>query len=265
MMKFTLVLYVMFISSLYGETVQDFIPIIATPDHSTQKRIKQKEDKVLELDTQKLWSEYEKWKKLNISTYVYVCKANNNVYELIFVSDNHFVKSMNIRDIENENIFTLKKVEEIHNSQDRLLKRRRFRFNISNLHYYLLYGKYDLLNGLSSVYKNFNFFLEYDKKFHYLSTINVIHGENIAYPKDISPIVIYSYGLFLLPKETEYTDDVVKKILNKYEEAWECEKKLLAFEKINNEHNLTLLEKAVGKEKLECLDRYLAWDENGLK
>jgi len=247
---------------LYADGRQGFTLSVTIPSNNIQKRIKQKEGKVLKLDTQKLWRQYENWKKLNTGTYVYICKAHGRIDELIFVYANHIVKSMHISNIEKKNIFTLKKVEEISKSKDRLLRRKRFRYIVSNLHEYLLQGKYDLLSGLSSVYKNFNFFLEYDKKFYYLSAVNVTHGKNIEYPTDISPIVIYSYGLLMLPKDTKYTNKVIEKILNKYKQAWECEKKLLAAKRINNEQNLTMLEKAVGKEKLQCLDKYLVWDEN---
>ena len=260
---------VLFSLFLYSKYV-NFIPPKLEDEHRNYVQInksivKRIEEKVLKLDTQKLWRQYENWKKLNTGTYVYLCKAHGHIDELIFVYANHIVKSMNIANIEKKNIFTLKKVEEISKSKDRLLRRKRFRYIVSGLHEYLLQGKYDLLSGLSSVYKNFNFFLEYDKKFHYLSAVNVTHGENIVYPTDISPIIIYSYGLLMLPKETKYTDKVVEKILSKYEQAWECEKKLLTSKKIKSEQNLTMLEKAVGKEKLECLDKYLIWDENEQK
>ena len=39
---------------------------------------------------------------------------------------------------------------------------------------------------------------------------------------------------------------------------------ILSFYK-RDKNNLTILERRVGKEKLECLDKYLVWDENELK
>ena len=247
------------------EAKQGFALTITIADKNIQKRVKKTEKKFLKPDTQKLWRQYESWQKLNTGTYVYLCKAHGHIDELIFVHANHIVKSMNLANINKNNIFTLKKVEEISKSKDRLLERRCFRYIVSSLDEYLLQGKYDIVSRLSSTsnaHSKFNFFLEYDKKFYYLSVINITHAKHIIYQTDVSTVMIYSYGLLMLPKETKYTDKVVEKILNKYKQAWKCEKKLLTSKKTNNEQNLTLLEKAVGKEKLECLDKYLVWDEN---
>ena len=114
--------------------------------------------------------------------------------------------------------------------------------------------------------------VSYSKKNNYIAAIefkrihNIVNCKARPRPTDTAnEWHIYSYGLLMLPKETEYTDKVIQKILNKYKQAWKCEKKLLTSKKANNEQKLTLLEKTVGKEKLECLDKYLVWDENASK
>jgi len=217
---------------------------------------------------------YERWKKYNTGTYVYICSSTTlrNLEIIIFIYQNKVVNYMQFSEIQNRNAYKIH--TDINLEKTILTRNNRFFRSANNVNYYLMDGRFKELS-ISS--ENLEYYdcsildVLIDKKYNYLSAIEFkkIYNKickSRPKPKDkVNQWHIYSYGFLMLPKGTEYTDKVVEKILNKYEQAWKCEKKLLTSKKINDEQNLTLLEKAIGKEKLECLDKYLIWDEDESK
>ncbi len=213
------------------------------------------------INTEKLWKQYDKWNAVNTGTYTYLCKTNTNggIYRLLFIKNKKILKSLKILRKRKPN-FDIQYIDNSNKTVNILTKRKKFYYNAKDIDFYLLSKRfYQLSNGLSKEYNYFDVDIEYSKKYNYISHMNVTHRELIEYATDISPIIINSYGLLMLPKDIEFTEDIVKKIFKKYRQAWECENQMLKSNKLQSDNNLTLLEKAVGKERLECLDKYLVW------
>jgi len=221
---------------------------------------------------------YEKWKKDNTGTYVCIGKPTftNASKAMHFIKNNSIVKYVELGNLKYK---TNADVQDINN-----VKMKEDIFNIPAIPK----SSYCLIDNIfkkalvdlpkSSEYDCLEYDLIFDTNYNYITALRLGRVQKVDYinkrkyfvpcerrPKPLHSdkgFFVHIYGLMMLPKETKYTDRVVEKILSKYEQAWECEKKLLASKKIKSEQNLTMLEKAVGKEKLECLDKYLIWDEN---
>ena len=217
-----------------------------------------------QLNIENIKRHQRQWNKHNTGTYVYVY----NNFLLLFIENDKVKKSL-ILSYDKNDIFSIKLVKNATQTKQYLMKKLRFNNLFHRLDNYILNKRFiDAKNDNwhTQCYCNrYVLHLEYDKKYGFITSFMETKPKKCIYERNTIhdfPSKRFSYGLLMLPKETEYTDKVVKKILNKYKQAWECEKKLLASKKTNNEQNLTMLEKAVGKEKLECLNKYLVWDEN---
>ena len=212
---------------------------------------------------------HTRWKKYNTGTYVYVCNSTTlrNLEIIIFCYEDKvvgYVKFAEIQNRKSHKIYT-----DINSEKTILTRNNRFFRSAYNLDYYLIDSRFKELSIKPENLKHYDcriLDVSYSKKNNYIATIEFKKIRNCkARPRPTDTAnewYIYSYGLLMLPKGTVYTEKVIQNILDRYKQAWECEKRLLASKKTNDEQNLTLLEKAVGKEKLECLDRYLVWDEN---
>ena len=215
---------------------------------------------------------YTRWKKYNTGTYVYICNSTTlrNLEVIIFCYEHKVVGYVQFTKIQNRKSH---KIYTDFNSEKTILTRNnRFFRSAHNLDYYLIDSRFKELSIKPENLKHYDcriLDVSYSKKNNYIAAIEFKKIRNCkARPRPTDTAnewYIYSYGLLMLPKGTVYTEKVIQEILDRYKKAWECEKRLLASKKTNDEQNLTLLEKAVGKEKLECLDRYLVWDENGSK
>jgi len=220
------------------------------------------------LDEKLVNVQQEKWNKLNTGTYTYL--YNNSI--LLFVENNKVKKSLVLHSHKVIDEFITKLIQNRNQTKKYLMKKLRFYNLLSSIDDYLIDRRFITVmhgNWHTKCYCNrYEIQIEYSGKYGHITSLVEIKPKKCIYERHNIhdfPSQRYSYGLLMLSKETKYTDKVVEKILNKYEKAWKCEKKLLASKKTNNEQNLTLLEKAVGKEKLECLDKYLVWDENESK
>ena len=226
---------------------------------------------------------YAKWKKYNTGTYVCIAKSTftDDDYAIHFIKNNTIVKYLALEDPKYISRFNVKDIDTL------ALKKDVFDTPvIPNSSYCIIDNIFkkaleDLPN--SPEYDCLEYNLQFDKNNRYIRVlklgrvekVDTIHHRKYYVPckRRVQPLIFYGKkevlihidGLMMLPRGTKYTNQVIEKILTKYKQAMECKKRLLDSKKTNDEQNLTLLEKAVGKEKLECLDRYLVWDENGSK
>ncbi len=254
-------------ANLYKQYYNKIEDTRQTNEHRNKEKNKRKIDYVplkINFNKNEVKEVYEKWKEYNTGTYVYICDSTTlrGSKFLIYVKKNRIVGNTPLK----SNMMSTMSLK--HN---RLTRNNRFFLSAKNTEFYLINERFEkTLNN----FKNIEFYdcrilnLAFDKSKMYISllglmSLNPYQCNSRLRPTDVANSwYVYSYGLLMLPKDTKYTDKVIEKILDKYKQAWECEKKLLASKRINNEQNLTMLEKAVGKEKLECLDEYLVWDEN---
>jgi hypothetical protein len=251
-------LYVIYIQAETLDTFQVVIPKLPLVYN----------DAYYEFNKNILRKQYTKWEKHNTGRYIYILDGNNTssqLYELkkkiIFVSYDSLEWSIDLHDIgdKRDNIknhyyptkYTKNKNMRCGTS---LLKRKLFNESLA------LDYRFPIKRHLrkSHLCKKIKLKHEYDVKYGYVS----FEEEQCIGTPNLNTRVNYAYGLLLLPKNEKYTDKVINKILDKYKKAFECERKMKQFKKEQNYSNLTMLEKAVGKEKLECLDKYLVWDEN---
>ena len=196
-------------------------------------------------------------------TYVYVCDVFPARKCLIFIKNNQVVQSIPIeknRELFSTNInLMLKDIEDYYATRKRLTQKFRGKYVIRNISIYLMKGKVDFLQDFSNSHHNFKFYIEFNKQYGYISTLELNRPiEGRMTPDLFYGMSMYSYGLLTLPKETKYTDKVVQKILDKYNKAWECEDEKPQKKSTKNDTNL---ERIVGREKLKCLEN-LVWDEN---
>jgi hypothetical protein len=246
-----------------------------TNEHRNKEKNKKKIDYVplkINFNKNEVKEVYEKWQKYNTGTYVYVSDSTTlrDSKFLIYVKKNRVVGyTPYLATSLKSNMISTMNLK--HNM---LTRNNRFFLSAKNTEFYLIDKRFE--KALKN-FKNIEFYdcrilnLAFDKSKMYISllglmSLNPYMCNSRLRPKDVANSwYVHSYGLLMLPKETEYTEDLVQKTLNKYKQAWECEKKLLASKRINNEQKLTLLEKKVGKKKLECLEKYLVWDKNESK
>jgi len=227
----------------------------------------------LNFELDQLNQEYKIWKKINTGTYTYICQPNTffgrNTKAILFVKNNVIVQRVILPSHRSED-FTLyqtlhlvvdgKENKFLKNRRDRAILRAHLNCNIDEMFNDILSGYFE-----KSRYDNFEIYVKYDTNYSFISTLIVKKIPNKKYySKHSRSWSRYLSSMLMLPKNTQFTDDIVKRILNKYKQTWECEKKLLAARKINNGQNLTMIEKEEEK-KLECLDKYLVWDENETK
>lgn len=215
--------------------------------------------------------QYDKWKKYNTGRYVYILDGNNTSYQLhelknklIFISYNSLELSIDLFDIGDKrdnikNHYYPTKYTEGKKMRCGTSLRKRELFNESLALDYRFPIKRHL--SKSHLCKKIKLEHEYDVKYGYLN----FEEEQCMGVPNFNTKVNYAYGLLLLPENEKYTDMVINKILDKYKKAFECEHKMKQIKKEQNYSNLAMLEKAVGKETLECLDKYLVWDENESK
>lgn len=257
---------VLFFNVLYANSESKYKPLssrsMAINDYPPLK---------MNFNTNEINMVHAKWQKYNTGTYVYVRSSFifQNLGVVIFVYQNKvfgyalFSKSRNREPYKLYTGIDFKKT---------FLKRHGI-FRPESLNSYLIDYRFKdlsiILNNSSPYHYCYTLDVSYSKKKNYIAVIELKEIRNTTTCK-LVPIVrdikrgmyVYSYGLLMLPKETNYTDKVVENILKKYKQAMECEQRLLDAKKTKKIQNLTLLEKAVGKEKIECMDRYLAWDRN---
>ncbi len=213
----------------------------------------------------------KKCKQFIPKTYVYICDISSAGKRLIFIKDNHVIQSIDIHEtslFDRTPIIDIENIRDYNRTKNIITHKRRGAYWIKNLDIYLLSKRFDFLDGFRYTDADIKT-VEINEKYGYLSAIRVIGNRNkVNWVADHrwKYFALYSYGLLLLPDDIEYTKKVTEKILDKYEQAWECtSKKLWGKNRKKNDKkntNLTMLEKFAGKEKLECLDKYLVWDTN---
>jgi len=250
-----------------------------TNEYGNKQKNKKKIDYVplkINFNKNEVQEVYERWQKYNTGTYVYISMPTfaDTFKAIHFVQKNAIIKYVKINNLNDINI------QDTNNLQ--VSKENIFSLVSTDSEDYLIDNIFKkALKKLAKVskYDCFEYSLMFNKNYNYIAALTLGKVQKYDYiskrkyfvpcKSRLKPLVIgkngmnqYIYGLMMLPNNTQFTDDTMRIILNKYKQAWECEKKLLAAKRINNEQNLTMLEKAVGKEKLQCLDKYLVWDEN---
>ncbi|MCF6245336.1 MAG: hypothetical protein L3J43_09900 [Sulfurovum sp.] len=224
-----------------------------------------------EFNEKMLRKQYTKWEKHNTGSYVYILDGNNTSYQLhelknnlIFISNNSLELSIGLLDIGNKrdnmknHYYPLKYTKgKKMRCGTTLVKKELFNKSLA------LDYRFPIKRHLSKSHlcKKIKLEHQYDAKYGYVN----LEEEKCIGASKFNTRVNYAYGLLLLPKNEKYTNNVINKILDKYEKAWVCKEKRKQIKKEQNYSNLSLLEKSVGKEKLECLDKYLVWDENESK
>jgi len=220
------------------------------------------------LDKKLVSIQQKKWNKLNTGTYTYL--YNNSI--LLFVKNNKVKKSLVFHSHKDINRFAIKLIQDRNQTKKYLMKKLRFYNLLSGIDDYLIDKRFITVlddNWYTECYCNrYELQIEYNSKYGYITSLVEIKPKKCIYERRSIhdfPSQRYSYGLLMLSKEIEYTDIVLNKILNKYKQAWKCTGEKLQHKDTRNDSSETMLEKAVGKEKLECLDKYLMWDENESK
>lgn len=213
----------------------------------------------------------KKCKQFIPKTYVYICDTYPGGKRLIFIKDNHVIQSIptSAEDVFDKTpIMNINDIEDYNTTKEAVTRKIRGSYWAKSIDICLLSERFNFLRNFRHETVNIKEAIEVNEKYGYLSVINLARNKDnfqgtILYK--FTHKSIYSYGLLLLPNDIHYTKKVTEKILDKYEQAWKCTGKKLQHKATKNDTNLTLLEKAVGKEKLECLDKYLVWDENESK
>jgi len=196
---------------------------------------------------------YNKWKKYDTGTYTYMYEEAMGIASvLLFVKNGKIVQGVK-RESKKKYYgfpFEMRKKKDLPNyfwGNMMDYNKTMVYLNTSShcfafhrkIDYTLVSNRFEYL--LDKSFENYceilEFWVEYDDKYGYVSSIVEDYPRCKCRTKDLQSNSHVVYELLILPKETEYTDDVVKKIFNKYEQVWKCE------------------------EKLECLDKYLVWDE----
>ena len=213
---------------------------------------------------------YEQWKRYDTGRYVYILDGNVANYplsrlkrKLVFVADHSLEWSVDLRDIEEGKEHIQK-----HSYRIKHTKREQFYCGLSSQSEKFFNDAFSLDNRFPTIQRlsrksrceNKKLEYEYDPIYGYIT----FEEKKCMGIPNYHTTVNYVYGLLLLPENEAYTDKVMHKILDKYKKAFECAKRMEE-RKAKTDTNLTKLEKAVGKAKLECLDRYLVWDENASK
>ena len=204
-------------------------------------------------------------------TYTYMFDTKIGGKRLIFIKNNHVIQSIpsEAEDVFDKTpILKIKNIEDYNTTQEAVTIKGRGFYWVKSIDICLLSERFNFLRNFRKETVDVEEVIEVNEKYGYLSVIGLTrkkyNSQRIILYK-FTHKSIYSYGLLLLPNNIEYTQKVTKKILHKYEQAWKCTGQKLHSTSAKKNTNLTLLEKAVGKEKLECLDKYLVWDENESK
>ena len=214
--------------------------------------------------------QYQKWKKYDTGRYVYILDGNATNYplsrlkrKLVFVADHSLEWSVDLGDIEEgkehiqKHSYHIKQIKSKKLLCGMFLQSQKFSNQLFSLDY-----MFPTVRQLSRRHtcKKIKFEYEFDPLYGYIT----FEEKKCMGIPNYHTTVNYVYGLLLLPENEAYTDKVMHKILDKYKKAFECAKRI-EWRKVKTDTNLTRLEQAVGKERLECLDRYLVWDENASK
>ena len=257
---------------LYADTHSRYIEktIISSEEKKDINTVYEIKPSDLDFDISEVEQAYKKWKVLNTGTYTYICRPHSmmgrNVEAILAVKDDKIVLRMLLTK-------PYSKISVLHHTfhsvqnfspkmrRDGSILRAHLNCNIDDIFNKVLHGYYK-----KSFYDNYKINIKYDTKYGFISDLVAKKlSTKVRLYTDSYSWDIHMYKLLMIPKNVQYTDETLRLILDKYKQTWECEKRLLSSKKTNDEQNLTLLEKAVGKEKLECLDRYLVWDENESK
>jgi len=210
----------------------------------------------------------KKCKQFIPKTYVYICKTYPGGKRLIFIKDNHVIQSIPSREedlFDKTPIMHIKDIEDHNTTKEAVTRKIRGSYWVKSMDICLLSERFNFLRNFRHETVNAKEVIEVNEKYGYLSVIGLTRNKDNFEGTRLYKFThksIYSYGLLLLPNDIQYTKKVTEKILNKYKQAWKCVDKKLHSKAKKNDTNLTLLEKAVGREKLECLDKYLMWNEN---
>jgi len=200
---------------------------------------------------------YNKWKKYDTGTYTYMYEETMGIAPvLLFVKNGKIVQGAK-RESKKKHYgfpFEMRRKKDLPNyfwgnmmGYNKTIvylntSSRRFTFH-RKIDYTLVSKRFEYLldKNFENYCETLEFWVKYDEKYGYVSRILEDYPRCKCRTKSLESNRHSVYGLFMLPKETEYTDEIVQKILNKYEQTWKCEK------------------------KLECLDKYLVWDANESK
>jgi len=180
---------------------------------------------------------YDKWGKFNTGTYVYVCRSSTiRGGDVIFFIKNNYVVKYAVLPYSIKKAFKVKvmKADSVE-SKDTVLYRRRATRWAKDINFYLIDNRFEkALSDLNNPewYDCYEFNINFDTEFPYISTLWL--KEVGKYPQCKSRPArlhthgwsISSYGLMMLPKETEFTNNLVNDILKKYEHVWECTRKV---------------------------------------
>jgi len=212
--------------------------------------------------------QYDKWNKLNTGTYVYIYNDMGQNGRILFVKNGEVQKSIRENCRQEHRGFQLGPYTckyQLRNMVNKDRTEKSFIARRQNKIQYMIDERFksalkrDLSEKKYCIQTEWR--LTYNEKYGYISSLETEKPNCRCTPKPLKYNNYFYYGLLMLPKNTQFTDDVVKKILNKYDKAWECERLILSYYK-RDKSKLTILERRVGREKLECLDKYLVWDEN---
>jgi hypothetical protein len=210
----------------------------------------------------------KKCKRFIPKTYVYICKTYPGGKRLIFIKDNHVIQSIpsKAEDLFDKTpIVYIKDIEDHNTTKEAVTRNIRGSYWSKSIDICLLSERFNFLRNFRYETVNVKEAIEINEKYGYLSVISLTRNKDNFQGTRLYKFThksIYSYGLLLLPNDIQYTQKVTEKILHKYEQAWKCAGQKLHNKSVKKNTNLTMLETAVGKEKLECLDKYLVWDEN---
>ena len=208
----------------------------------------------------------KEWQKVNTGTYVYVYKLPYyQIESIIYIMNNKIVGYTKLSDVETNEVF---ESSMYHRDLSYLTKD----FQYKDINFYLIKQRFDdAIDACRCFVSN----VEINKKYPYIEAIEEVipNPQKCVIKPRRGPRGImgpghensYSYGLMMLPKDTKFTQDNVRKVISKYKSALHCEKDMLKKVKPYDNTKLTILEKAIGKERVDCFGKCTLWDKNGTK
>ena len=232
----------------------------------------QKSKYKVDYDKNDVRKHFAKWNKHNTGTYVYIFEEMGKEGRILFVKNGEIQKSILVnceREFHGFPFGLYRCKYKLKNVRNKEKSKKYFTYRGLNKSHYLINERFLSVLERDISEKNYcihpEWQLTYNKKYGYISSLIEKKPNCRCMPIPLKYNRYFYYGLMILPQNIQFTDDIMRIILNKYDKARECEKVLNSKKVATNDNNLTLLEKAVGKEKLECLDKYLVWDKNGTK
>ena len=188
-------------------------------------------------------TKYKEWESKNTGTYTYIYENDQRRVYLVWMKNNKMVQY-------------IVPESSMHFSNTAPIKKYSFPFN-----FFKINKTFNIRRNSSYLYKlsNYKASLTFDPKYSFISKIQFMNNNKRMSTHYGNRKDIYNYALLMLPPDTNFTSNVMDKIVNKYRQAIECglkKKYPLNYQYFSN-HDIYIV-----RDERECFEKYLTWEDN---